>query len=43
LKSSDFRVHRTRKAAGFFILSAVFMIAEKAADRMLADASQKRA
>jgi len=47
--SSDFRVHGTRqlrvvdasvfpRIPGFFILSAVYMIAEKAADVILSDA-----
>jgi choline dehydrogenase len=49
---TDFRVHHTRnlrvvdaavfpRIPGFFILSAVYMIAEKAADAILADASHK--
>ena len=48
--SSDFRVHGTRglrvvdasvfpRIPGFFIVSAVYMIAEKAADVILADAT----
>ncbi len=50
--STDFRVHHTRnlrvvdasvfpRIPGFFILSAVCMIGEKAADVMLADAARK--
>ena len=50
----DFRVHHTRnlrvvdasvfpRIPGFFIVSAVYMIAEKAADVILADASRKSA
>lgn len=49
---TDFRVHHTRnlrvvdaaifpRIPGFFILSAIYMIAEKAADAILADASHK--
>ena len=50
---SDFRVHSTRnlrvvdasvfpRIPGFFIVSAVYMIAEKAADVILADASRSQ-
>ncbi len=50
--SSDFRVHHTRnlrvvdasvfpRIPGFFIVSAVYMIGEKAADVILADAAGK--
>jgi choline dehydrogenase-like flavoprotein len=50
---ADFRVHGTRnlrvvdasvfpRIPGFFILSAIYMIAEKAADAMLADESSPR-
>jgi choline dehydrogenase-like flavoprotein len=52
--SADFRVHHTRnlrvvdasvfpRIPGFFIVSAVYMIAEKAADVSLADAAQRPA
>jgi len=51
---ADFRVHHTRnlrvvdasvfpRIPGFFIVSAVYMIAEKAADVILADAAQRPA
>jgi choline dehydrogenase-like flavoprotein len=50
----DFRVHQVRnlrvvdasifpRIPGFFIVSAIYMIAEKAAELMLSDASHKRA
>jgi choline dehydrogenase-like flavoprotein len=52
--SGDFRVHHTRnlrvvdasifpRIPGFFILSAIYMIAEKAADVILAGGSQRSA
>ena len=51
--SSDFRVHGTRnlrvvdasvfpRIPGFFIVSAVYMLGEKAADVILADAAHER-
>jgi choline dehydrogenase-like flavoprotein len=49
---SDFRVHRTRnlrvvdasvfpRIPGFFIVSAIYMLGEKAADVMLSDGAHK--